>query len=293
MTSIGDRLLRGIELDREKRIKSREGHLKKETKIHDHRLLEHESGESIEDLHHIGHKEGDDIDLILHHETKGHQDIDSLGYKFTHSAYKLYWVFISFGLILGILELFQVDINNLFIPNLGKIFGIGGAFLSVFMMVMSRKFVQSDTHEETELKSMSLKETIIHNAQETAFVATWVFLAYIAYEFFILFLGKGNYLIGEGLVTSFLTRQGLTAVIMGALIGIIPGCGPQIIFVTLYTRGLLPFAALLANAISQDGDALFPLIAIDKKSALWATILNTIPALLVGILAYFIELNFF
>ncbi len=56
------------------------------------------------------------------------------------------------------------------------------------------------------------------------------------------------------------------AVIIGVLIGIIPGCGPQIIFVTLYTRGLVPFSALLANAISQDGDALFPpLIAIDKK----------------------------
>ena len=79
------------------------------------------------------------------------------------------------------------------------------------------------------------------------------------------------------------------AVIIGALIGIIPGCGPQIIFVTLYTKGLIPFSALLANAISQDGDALFPLIAIDKKSALLATVLNTIPALIIGILFYFLE----
>ena len=161
------------------------------------------------------------------------------------------------------------------------------------MMIMSKKFIQDDTHEEAELKAFSLKETIIHNAQETAFVATWVFLAYFAYELFILALGSGNYMAGEALMTSFLSQTGLTAVILGALIGIIPGCGPQIIFVTLYTRGLVPFAALLANAISQDGDALFPLIAIHKKSALWATIFNTIPALLVGVLAYFIEINFF
>jgi hypothetical protein len=44
-----------------------------------------------------------------------------------------------------------------------------------------------------------------------------------------------------------------------------------------------PFSALTANAISQDGDALFPLIAIDKKAAVIASIYTTIPALVVGI----------
>lgn len=284
-TSLGERLLKDMHKDKKKKTldqlvyKDNEG------------TLEH-LDLNTEEFQHIGHKEGDEIDRILHQETKGHQDTDTFGYKFTHNAYKVYWVFISLGLILGIMDLFQIDINNLFIPNLGLILGVSGTILSIVMMVMSKKFIQSDTHEETELKVNSLKETLVHNAEETAFVATWVFAAYLAYEFFILFLGKGNYSIGEGLMTAFLTRQGLTAVIVGALVGIIPGCGPQIIFVTLYTKGLVPFAALLANAISQDGDALFPLIAIHKKSALWATIINTIPAIIVGILVYFIEMNF-
>lgn len=259
----------------------------------DHTLQSLESGRDYDDLKHIGHTEGDEIDLILHHSIKGHQEHNTFGYKVTHGAYPVYWLVIAVGLILGILDLFQVDLNDIFIPNLGTIIGVFGTALSVFMMIMSKKFIQDDTHEEAELKAFSLKETIIHNAQETAFVATWVFLAYFAYELFILALGSGNYMAGEALMTSFLSQTGLTAVILGALIGIIPGCGPQIIFVTLYTRGLVPFAALLANAISQDGDALFPLIAIHKKSALWATIFNTIPALLVGVLAYFIEINFF
>lgn len=259
----------------------------------DHTLQTIETGKSEEELQHIGHEEGDEIDLILHHQIKGHQEHDTVGYKFTHNAYGVYWIVIAIGLILGILELFQVDLNNLFIPNLGTILGVTGTLLSLLMMIMSNKFIQDDTHEETELKTLYLKETIIHNAQETAFVGTWVFLAYLAYEFFILALGSGNYMAGEALVTSYLTQTGLSAVIIGALVGIIPGCGPQIIFVTLYTKGLVPFSALLANAISQDGDALFPLIAIDKRSAFWATVFNTIPALLVGILAYFIELHFF
>ena len=277
--NFGDKLLKKI-------------HSKKRTKS-PVELIHKDLDHTLVPLTHVGHEEGDDIDLILHHTIKGHQSHDTLGYKFTHGAYGLYWIIIAIGLIFGILDLCQVDLNNMFIPNLGTILGVVGTLLSIIMMIMSKKFIQDDTHEETELKALHLKETIIHNAQETAFVATWVFVAYLAYELFILALGAGNYMAGETIMTSFLTQTGLTAVILGALIGIIPGCGPQIIFVTLYTKGLVPFAALLANAISQDGDALFPLIAIDKRSAFWATVFNTIPALLVGILAYFIEINLF
>jgi hypothetical protein len=281
---IGSKLAENINLKRERKRKDKD-------KKHELQIIE--SGREMEDLHHVGHTEGDDIDFILHHSIKGHQDMGTLGYRFTHSAYNLYWVVISLGLILGIMDLFQVNLNALFIPNLGTIMGIIGTILSITMMVMSKKFIQDDTHEETELKALNLKETIIHNAQETAFVATWVFFAYLAYELFVLGLGGGNYLVGESIITQFLTQQGLISVIIGVLVGIIPGCGPQIIFVTLYTKGLIPFAALLANAISQDGDALFPLIAIDKKSAALATLYNTIPAILVGLLAYLIEVKFF
>lgn len=253
-------------------------------------LVHEDLDHTLVPLNHIGHQEGDEIDLILHHTIKGHQDYDTLGYRFTHGLYGLYWVVIAIGLVFGILDLFQIDYLSY---NLGTFLGVSGTVLSLVMMIMSKRFIQSDTHEESELKTFSLKETIIHNAQETAFVATWVFFAYLAYELFILALGFGNYGAGEAIVTSFLTQTGLSAVIIGVLIGIIPGCGPQIIFVTLYTKGLIPFAALLANAISQDGDALFPLIAIDKRSAIWATVFNTIPAFIIGLIAYFIEISLF
>ena len=285
---IGDRLL-------EKYKKAQETK-KKTHQVHDdldHSIFQNETGIDHEAWTHIGHDEGDPIDLILHHDTKGHQDVDSLGYKVTHRGYLVYWVIISLGLILGVLDLFQVDLNELFIPNLGLIFGIVGTTLSIVMMLLGNKFLAADTHEESEMKLSSLKETFIHNAQETAFVGTWVFAAYLAYEFFVLGLGSGSYVTGELAITSFLSQTGLMAVVIGTLIGVIPGCGPQIIFVTLYTRGMVPFAALLANALSQDGDALFPLIAIDKRSAVSATIINTIPALIVGLIAYWIEVSFF
>lgn len=155
---------------------------------------------------------------MLHHAAKGHQDTNTLGYKVTHQGYMVYWIIISIGLVLGILDLFQVDLNEFFIPNLGLILGVLGAAASVFLMLMGRKFIVSDTHEESEMKLASLKETFIHNAQETAFVGTWVFAAYFAYELFVLLLGSGSYLAGEMAITGFLTQTGLMAVIIGVLI---------------------------------------------------------------------------
>ncbi len=241
-------------------------------------------------IRHVGHEEGDEIDLALHHKAKGHEKQEGIAYKFTHSAYKFFWFAIAIGLMFGIMFLMQIDVNNLFISNLSMIIGVGGTLFSILMMIMSRKSIQDDTHEETELKSMSLKETLVHNAEETAFVITWIFVAYLVYEFSIFALGSGSYAVGEELLIKFMLSTGLLTVIIGGVIGLIPGCGPQVIFVALYTKGLIPFAALLANAISQDGDALFPLLAIDRKSSLWATVITTIPAIIVGLIYYFIEI---
>ena len=249
---LGERLVQKFEEDQERRRLEHAAH-----EALDHSIFEEETGITHEEWAHIGHAEGDDIDLILHHSVKGHQPTHSLGYKLTHSAYAVYWVFISIGLVLGILDILQVDINALAVPHLGLVFGLVGTALSVIMMVLSKKFLFADTHEESEMKLASIKETLIHNAQETAFVGTWVFAAYLAYELLVLFLGSGSHAAGEALITGFLSQTGLVAVLIGVLIGVIPGCGPQIIFVTLFTRGLVPFSAVLANAISQDGDALF------------------------------------
>ena len=240
---------------------------------------------------HIGHEEGDEVDLIMHHTVKGHQRLDTLGYWVTHKGSGFYWAFITIGLVLGIMLLFQAGVNQLRIPKLVTAIGVTGTAFSIVLMVMGEKFLADDTLEEAELKLMSLKETLIHNAQETAFVGTWVFVAYLLYGSVILLMGEGDYARGELLAQGLMTSAGLAAVVVGVLIGLIPGCGPQIIFVTLFVKGWLPFSALVANAISQDGDALFPLIAMDKRSALWATVITTVPALIFGVSLYYLEIS--
>ncbi|HSH36266.1 putative manganese transporter, partial [Schnuerera sp.] len=219
--NFGDPLLENINKKRRGKKELKSFHKNIDHSIQNVMLNKPES--NIDSIPHIGHQEGDEIDLILHHTIKGHQKLDTIGYKFTHNGYIAYWIIIGIGLIFGILDLFQVDLNEMIIPNLGTIMGVIGTGLSIAMMIAGKKFIQDDTHEETELKALYLKETLIHNAQETAFIATWVFLAYLAYELFILGLGSGNYTAGEAIVTSVLSKTGLSAVILGALLGIIPG----------------------------------------------------------------------
>ena len=101
-------------------------------------------------------------------------------------------------------------------------------------MLFGKKFIKAQTHEDVEHKLFSLKETFIHNAEETAFVGTWVFVAYLVYELGVYLIG------GEQVIEAFLTSTGLMSVLIGVLVGLIPGCGPQIIFVSLYLKGMFP-----------------------------------------------------
>ena len=69
---------------------------------------------------------------------------------------------------------------------------------------------------------------------------------------------------------------------MAVLVGFIPGCGPQVLVTTMYLSGIVPISALIGNAISNDGDALFPAIAIAPRVALIATLYSAVPALLIS-----------
>ena len=66
------------------------------------------------------------------------------------------------------------------------------------------------------------------------------------------------------------------------LLGFLPGCGPQIIVTSFYLNGTIPLSAEIGNAISNDGDALFPAIALAPKAAIFATLYSAIPALIVA-----------
>lgn len=238
------------------------------------------------ELTHIGHVEGDAVDMAIHHRRR--PAAARLGRWITHRGHIAYWAIIAVGLALGIVLLFQIDVNTLLgVPHLGAVVGIAGTVFSILLMIAGHTFIRDDTLEEQEHKLYSLRETLAHSAGDTAFATTWVFAAYFIYELFVFGLGGGDHPRGEEEMHRLMLSAGVAAVFVGALVGLIPGCGPQIIFVALFAKGLLPFSALFANAVSQDGDALFPLIAMSHRSAFWATVVTTIPALIFGLLLYY------
>ena len=163
--------------------------------------------------------------------------------------------------------------------------GLLGTTLSVVLYVAQKNWFADDTEATIGDKLHSMRETMVHAASETAFVTFWVMIAYLAFEFMMLFSG-----IAEDDMARY--GDGIVVVFIAALIGLIPGCGPQIIAITAYTKDLISFPALTANAISQDGDALFPLLVRHKAASLWATVHTTVPAILVGVVLAIADVSF-
>ena len=215
----------------------------------------------------------------------GREDEDGWGYILLHQGYTVWWIVTAIGLIFAIMLLFwsaqdanfslEIDYNPLTLHGFITWIGLIGTSLSVILYISQKNWIGDDTEASIGDKLYSMRETLIHSASETAFVTFWVMAAYLIFEFSLLFSG-----LDESELASY--GDGLIAVIIASLIGLIPGCGPQIIAITAYTKDIISFPALVANAISQDGDALFPLLARHRVASLWATIHTTIPALIVG-----------
>ena len=208
------------------------------------------------------------------------------GYRVLHQGYRIWWLVTAVGLCLAILLLGWYAQDPEYSPELvwdpttrdGIVTWVGfiGTSLSIILYVSSKNFFADDTEATIGDKLNSLDETMVHAASETAFVTFWVLLAYLVFEFGMLLSGiKESDMSEHG--------SGVGAVLVAATIGLIPGCGPQIIAITAYVEGLISFPALVANAISQDGDALFPLLVRHKVASLWATIHTTLPAIIVGL----------
>ena len=188
------------------------------------------------------------------------------------SKFNIFWLIIFLpGFLFGILVAFQIDPNQFFsIPNdinLSRIIGSSGAILSIFMWSLNPL---SDFQCSTD-KSRGYLARVVDT---TNFVSTWVICGFLAFEIFMYFTSIDL----KSLFDIWLPFVPLIAIIFGFL----PGCGPQVVVATFYLNGFIPLSAELGNAISNDGDALFPAIALAPKAAFIATIYSAIPAIIVA-----------
>jgi hypothetical protein len=133
----------------------------------------------------------------------------------------------------------------------------------------------------TDIQMAAIHENSIRKTVDTTcFVSVWVITAFVCFELINLFT--------EGKMFDYLLFFGPFIPLIAILIGFIPGCGPQIMITSMYVGGQIPLAAQLGNSISNDGDALFPALAISAKVAILATLYSAIPAIIVAYLWYYL-----
>jgi hypothetical protein len=204
----------------------------------------------------------------------------------SHAVHVLWWVVLAGALVAGVTYLARggaepgwelaATYDGLFTAA-----GLLGTTLSFYLYFVGRHYVGAGATGRVRDSFASLYATFQHAAMETAMVTVWVVGGYLAYEYSIAVFALD--------VQALAAAAGVLAPLAGAGLGLVPGCAAHIVFAQLYAvQEAVPFSALTANAISQDGDALFPLLAIDTKAAIIATIYTTVPAVVVGVAVYYL-----
>ena len=185
------------------------------------------------------------------------------------SKFNIFWTLIFIpGFVVGLFVAFQQDVDQLLaIPDgLSIVYSIGaaGAILCIFMWSLNPL---SDFQCSTD-RSRNLLSRVVDT---TNFVTTWVICGFLTFEIFMYFT--------EYNLKTFFEIWLPIVPLMAVLFGFLPGCGPQIVVTTFYLNGFIPLSAEIGNAISNDGDALFPAIALTPKAAIIATLYSAVPAI--------------
>ena len=186
---------------------------------------------------------------------------------------RLWMALILPGIVMGIALAMQYELDEMLAFGMveapATLWGFAGGILCLVMWALPRLLPGlpvNDTHS-TDI----IRRTI----SDTNFVTSWVVFAFLLFELTVHFL--------ELDLTGLFSSVAFLTPLIAVLIGFLPGCGPQILVTTLYLSGFVPLSAQIGNAISNDGDALFPAIALAPKAAIMATLYSAVPAL---VLAY-------
>ena len=253
----------------------------------------------------VGTCSGYVIDALLGKDYRVSENTNSLSEADVASANAIannkvlrpFWVAITVvGTVFGVFAAFQQTITVSFGSygdvNVGLILGFVGGVLAVLMwsylpvvhsyraLVAEHDMATGDSATKVLQPFRTDVSTTVRVINDTNFVTVWVVIAYLVYELGIHFSGID--------LKSWFALWAPLAPMIGVVIGFLPGCGPQIVVTTLYLNGVVPLSAQLGNAISNDGDALFPAIALAPRTAIIATLYSAIPAFIVAYAYYFL-----
>jgi len=164
------------------------------------------------------------------------------------------------------------------------VLGIVGGFLADRTV----KFLNLKTCERCEIE-IHVEKTGHHFLREHVYAHVlrkhvprlflWIFVTLTVVDFLILNFDFAS-------VISGMPVFGL--IVFAALVGIIPESGPHMIFLVLYSKGLIPFSVLLVSTLSQDGHGLLPLISYSIKDTVYVQMFTTVFSLVVGIVLFLV-----
>ena len=193
--------------------------------------------------------------------------------KTSNKFYLVWFLFLIPGLALGIMNAFNIETSYLISDfDIIQFFSFILALYCVFLWVLNPL---------TDIQMASIHENSFRKVVDTTcFVTVWVIISFVIYELINIST--------QGAIFESLKYFGPFVPLMAIIIGFIPGCGPQIMITSMYVSGQIPMSAQIGNSISNDGDALFPAIAISAKAAIIATLYSAIPAIFIAYLWFYL-----
>lgn len=164
------------------------------------------------------------------------------------------------------------------------VLGIIGGFLAEEVSKKLRfkraKICPIEIHEgEFEIKHFFKEHVYQHIIkQHIPKLFLWIFFTLLAVYF----------LMERVDLAKILPQNKLLLMLLAAGIGMIPESGPHLVFLTLFTKGLIPFSVLLVSTLSQDGHGLLPLLSYSVPDTIKVQIFTTIFALMVGVILFLV-----
>lgn len=193
---------------------------------------------------------------------------------------RLNWPWIALlvpGIVFAFMSAFQIDIDAVFgIPDLTLALGAIGAVMSIGLWFINPTTLASFVNRTDE---GAIGQVWDKTTTDTCFVTVWVVIAFLLFELSVLWMDWD--------LKAVFSAAGPIVPLIAVVVGFLPGCGPQILTTTFYLQGIIPLSAQIGNAISNDGDALFPALAVAPKASIVATFYTAIPALVLAYGYYF------
>ena len=191
---------------------------------------------------------------------------------------RMWYLILIPGVVLAGMVAFQVDVDAMFASSFHEkpatLIGVVGGTLALAMRLAPHFGMAGDVGFSNS--GGMFRRTVA----DTNFVTVWVIGAYLLFELTIYFTSVDLQALFDGLA--------VFTPLMAIIIGFLPGCGSQVLVTTMYLAGYVPLSAQIGNAISNDGDALFPVIAIAPRVGVVATLYSAVPALIISYGCFFI-----